>query len=163
MRTYRLQATTSLAQPIERVFPFFAEAKNLQNLTPPWLDFRIVKSPDALGPAATIDYRLRIRGIPLRWRSEITVWDPPRRFVDEQRRGPYRLWIHEHDFEPIDGGTRCHDRVTYAVSGGALVNRLVVEPDLRRLFDYRRRRLEEQFGPADRAANKAEIEIRPLA
>lgn len=161
MKTYCLEATTSLAAPLEQVFPFFADAENLQVLTPTWLDFRIVESPSAMTKGATIDYRLRIRGVPLRWRSEITVWDPPHRFVDEQRKGPYRLWIHEHDFEPHEGGTRCRDRLTYAVPGGPLVHRLLVRSDLLRLFDYRRRRLIERFGRASRSGDDG-IEIRPL-
>jgi ligand-binding SRPBCC domain-containing protein len=99
-----------------------------------------------------------VRGVPLRWRSEITAWEPPRRFVDEQRRGPYRLWIHEHTFEALDGGrTLCDDRVRYAVPGGGLANRLLVAPDLRRIFAHRARKLRERFGGAE---GEGEITIR---
>ena len=77
----------------------------------------------------------------MRWQGEITAWDPPKRFVDEQRRGPYRLWIHEHCFREKDGGTVVEDSVRYAALGGALINRLIVRPDLERIFDYRHRRL----------------------
>jgi ligand-binding SRPBCC domain-containing protein len=79
------------------------------------------------------------------WQSEITAWEPPRRFVDEQRRGPYRLWVHEHRFDAGDGGTLARDKVEYAVLGGGLVNRLFVVGDLRKIFDYRAEALKEQF------------------
>jgi ligand-binding SRPBCC domain-containing protein len=92
-----------------------------------------------------IDYRMRIHGIPVRWQSEITLWDPPRRFVDEQRRGPYRLWIHEHTFEAEGNSTLVRDRVQYAVPGGWLVQRLFVGRDVGRIFAYRRQKLAEVF------------------
>lgn len=97
---------------------------------------------------ALIDYRLRIHGLPLRWRSEITAWDPPRRFVDEQRRGPYRLWRHTHTFTEGVGGTIVHDRVRYAVLGGILIHKLLVERDVRTIFAYREKALREIFGAA---------------
>jgi ligand-binding SRPBCC domain-containing protein len=110
----------------------------------------LAQHPPEMGAGTVIDYRLRLHGIPLRWRSEITVWEPPRRFVDVQRRGPYRLWEHEHLFLPKDGGTLVQDRVRYAVPGGSLlaplVDRLLVRPDLERIFAYRRQRLKEIFG-----------------
>jgi ligand-binding SRPBCC domain-containing protein len=140
-----------LPLPPEDVFPFFAEARNLEQITPPWLSFYVLaQHPPEMGAGTVIDYRLRLHGIPLRWRSEITVWEPPRRFVDVQRRGPYRLWEHEHLFLPKDGGTLVQDRVRYAVPGGSLlaplVDRLLVRPDLERIFAYRRQRLKEIFG-----------------
>jgi len=95
-----------------------------------------------------IDYKLRIRGIPVRWQSEITVWEPPFRFVDEQRRGPYRTWIHEHRFEPRDEGTLVTDIVRYAVIGGPLIQRWLVSKDLVRIFDYRQKQLEKIFAEA---------------
>jgi ligand-binding SRPBCC domain-containing protein len=83
-------------------------------------------------PGAVIDYRLRLHGFPIRWQTEITSWEPPFRFVDEQRRGPYLLWIHEHRFEPLDGGTRVEDYVRYRPPGGWLVERLFVRRDVTR-------------------------------
>jgi ligand-binding SRPBCC domain-containing protein len=97
-------------------------------------------------PGALIDYRLRLWGIPLRWKTGITAWEPPRRFVDEQLRGPYRLWIHEHTFEEDGDGTVCGDFLRYAVPFGALANRLLVARDVRKIFAYRERRLREVFG-----------------
>jgi len=146
MRTFRLDSSVRLDAPRREVFAFFADPANLQVLTPGWLEFRLDSAPAGMGPGISIDYRLKVRGIPLRWRSRISAWDPPRRFVDEQERGPYRLWIHEHDFEEEGGGTVCRDRVTYAVPGGRLVERLVVRPDLERIFRHRRERLVERFG-----------------
>ena len=90
-----------------------------------------------------IDYRLRVHGVPVRWRTEITAWEPPHRFVDDQLRGPYRWWHHEHLFEAVDGGTRAVDRVDYAPTGGRLANRLLVQRDLERIFAYRQRVLAE--------------------
>lgn len=94
---------------------------------------------------ALIEYRLRWHGIPLRWTSRITEWEPPRRFVDEQVRGPYRMWRHEHLFEEVDGGTRVRDRVLYAVFAPDVVERLFVRRDVERIFAYRQERLRELF------------------
>lgn len=134
-------------RPLEEVFAFFAEARNLESITPPWLKFEIrTPGPIEMREGAVIDYRIRVHGIPMRWRSEITVWEPPHRFVDEQRKGPYRTWIHEHSFEERDGGTLVGDHVRYAAPGGRLIEKLVVERDLRRIFDHRLKRLEELLG-----------------
>jgi ligand-binding SRPBCC domain-containing protein len=149
MKTFRLESQIWLGRPLADVFPFFADARNLEHLTPPWLRFEVLTAGQISVSAGTrIDYRLRMRGIPLRWQSEITSWDPPRRFVDEQRRGPYRLWIHEHRFREHNGATLAEDRVQYAVPGGSLINRMLVAPDLARVFRYRRERLVELFGEA---------------
>ena len=128
----------------DEVFAFFSDPLNLESLTPPMLRFEIVsRGPLEVRAGLLIDYRIRLRGWPMAWRSEITVWEPPHRFVDEQRRGPYRAWIHEHRFEDRDGGTLVTDRVRYRVLGGAVADRLVVRRDLRAIFQYRRTRLEE--------------------
>jgi ligand-binding SRPBCC domain-containing protein len=92
-----------------------------------------------------IDYRLRVLGLSVRWQSEITAWQPPHRFVDEQRRGPYRLWHHEHTFTEQDGGTLVGDHVQYAVLGGALVERLFVRRDITAIFAYRQQKLAALF------------------
>jgi ligand-binding SRPBCC domain-containing protein len=146
MRTFDFERSITLPFPQERVFDFFARAENLELLTPPWLSFRILTpQPIRMGEGALIDYRLRLHGIPLRWRSEITIWEPPHRFVDAQRRGPYRLWVHEHRFTEVDGGTRVEDRVQYAVLGGTLIDKLLVAPDVKRIFDFRQERLRALF------------------
>lgn len=131
----------------EEVFPFFADARNLEVLTPPWLKFEVLTpQPIQIEEGTRIDYKLRLRGFPLRWQSEITVWDPPHRFVDEQCRGPYREWVHEHTFEPQNGGTLARDVVQYGVLGGAIVDRLIVRHDVERIFQFRREKLQELFG-----------------
>ena len=99
-----------------------------------------------MAPGTLIDYRLRLHGIPLFWRTEISVWEPPFRFVDQQLRGPYRLWHHLHTFEELDGGTFCRDVVDYAFFGGPLVHRWLVKPDLQRIFEFRALRMRQLLG-----------------
>ena len=153
MQTFR--CSVALVAPLDAVFGFFSNARNLEVLTPPWLRFRVLTEGEiSMSRGTQIDYRLRLRGVPLRWRSEVTAWEPPHRFVDEQVIGPYRSWIHEHRFEvekrPGRGAVViASDEVHYQAPGGWLVNRLFVEPDLRRIFSYRTARLRERFGTPD--------------
>ena len=136
-----------LPRPRDEVFAFFSDARNLDSITPPWVRFRVVTpGPIAMKAGALIDYKLRVRGFPIRWRTKITEWEPPVRFVDEQLRGPYRLWIHEHEFEPRDGGTLVRDRVRYAVAFDLLVHDLFVRHDVARIFAYRTEQLLRRFG-----------------
>jgi ligand-binding SRPBCC domain-containing protein len=145
-KTFWLKKQIWLAQPREKVFGFFADPQNLSRLTPAWLNFAMARAaPPVVKPGTLLDYRLRLRGIPIRWRSEITAWDPPNRFVDRQIKGPYSLWIHEHLFEEKQGGTLVRDNVQYAVPGGKLVQKLLVAPDLERIFNYRHQVLKELF------------------
>jgi ligand-binding SRPBCC domain-containing protein len=138
VRTFELTTTVTVPHDRDRVFAFFADAANLDALTPPWLNFTILTPlPIVMCPGAIIDYRLWLHGLPVKWRTEISRWSPPHEFVDEQRRGPYRRWHHTHTFTEVPGGTRVDDRVRYSVLGGSLVNRLFVEPDLRKVFGYR--------------------------
>lgn len=135
-----------LPSPRAKVFSFFADAANLQEITPDWLSFHMLTpAPITMAAGTRIQYRLKIRGFPLRWESEITVWEPPFRFVDEQRHGPYRSWIHEHTFTEKDGGTLVTDRVQYTVWGGVLVDRFLVRRDVKMIFDYRTRKLRSLF------------------
>lgn len=147
MKIHSLDYNLSLPRPIEEVFSFFADARNLEAITPPWLRFRIL-TPGAIEMAVgtRIRYRLRLRGIPIVWESEITAWEKPVRFVDEQRRGPYRLWRHEHRFAAEDNGTAVADHVDYSVPGGALVHSLFVLPELRKIFDYRQKKIIQLLG-----------------
>jgi ligand-binding SRPBCC domain-containing protein len=145
--TWELRACFRVPRPRPEVFAFFADAANLEALTPSLLAFHILTpQPIEMRPGAFIEYRLRVHGLPVRWKTEITAWEPPRRFVDEQLRGPYRLWIHEHTFEEDGDGTICGDFVRYAVPFGALANWLVVARDVRKIFAYREARLREIFG-----------------
>ena len=142
MSVHVLRREQRLPGTPEDVFPFFADARNLEAITPPFLGFRVV-TPDPIEMRAgtLIEYRLRLRGVPIRWRTRIAVWDPPRRFVDVQLSGPYRLWHHTHDFEPDGrGGTLMRDTVRYAIPFGALgrlAHRLVVRRDLDTIFGFR--------------------------
>lgn len=148
MKIFELNRELWLPRPLPEVFDFFADATNLERITPPWLEFRITTpTPIEMRPGATIDYRLKIHGLPIRWRSEITFWQPLQRFVDEQRKGPYRLWWHEHSFETRDGGTLARDRVRYSVWGGGLVQRLLVRRDVEEIFEYRSHALQHLFAP----------------
>jgi ligand-binding SRPBCC domain-containing protein len=143
---FTLETELWLPRPRDEVFRFFADAFNLEALTPPWLKFEVLTPrPIEMRAGLRIDYRLRLRGLPLRWQSEITAWEPPVRFVDEQRRGPYRAWIHQHTFEERDGGTLARDMVRYDVIGGRLVNRFFVRRDVRKIFEFRQERLREVF------------------
>lgn len=136
-RSFRLSVERVVEADQEHVFAFFAEPRNLERITPPWLGFRIVGEPPIMRRGALIDYRLRLHGIPLRWRTEITDWSPPHRFVDVQRRGPFALWEHRHDFEATTGGTLMRDTVDYSMALPHVSNRLVVARDLRAIFEYR--------------------------
>jgi len=146
MKSFHFEASLWLPRPRGEVFEFFSNALNLEKITPPWLQFEVVTpTPIQINQGTEIDYRLRIRGIPVQWQSRITAWDPPRRFVDEQVRGPYRVWIHEHRFSEKAGGTLCEDSVRYFPLGGALINKLFVERDVRQIFAYRSACLNEFF------------------
>jgi ligand-binding SRPBCC domain-containing protein len=142
--------TTSMRLPLarEQVFAFFAEAANLEQITPPELRFEIVTpTPLQIAAGTLIDYRLRLFGVPLRWQSQITCWDPPRTFVDVQRRGPYQCWIHTHRFREDGEGTIIEDAVEYALPYwplGELVSPLV-RRQLRRIFRYRQQAIQAYF------------------
>jgi ligand-binding SRPBCC domain-containing protein len=143
---FRLEAACLLPRSQEQLFEFFADAFQLQTITPPWLHFVVLTPPPIHIDAGTlIDYRLRLHGVPIRWRTRISVWEPGQRFVDEQIRGPYRRWQHEHLFEPVDGGTLCRDIVDYAVWGGRVIDALLVRRDVKSIFEFRQRKLHELF------------------
>ena len=152
-RQFTLAAEQRLPLPPAELFPFFADAHNLEQITPPWLHFRVLTpAPIAIGEGTLIRYRLRLHGVPLSWLTRITAWDPPRGFVDEQLRGPYRLWRHRHTFEHDGDGTVARDRVDYALRGGDLLQdiaqSLLVRRDLERIFTYRGERLAELYSAA---------------
>jgi ligand-binding SRPBCC domain-containing protein len=144
MKTSAFETQQWLPLPAQDVFNFFSDAFNLELLTPPWIQFRVITPPPIeMHQGTVIDYRLKLRGIPVRWQSQITVWEPPYRFVDEQLRGPYRKWVHRHTFIESNGGTLARDHVDYAVPGRVLVRKLLVERDLRKIFQYRQQKLRE--------------------
>ncbi|MBI1189428.1 MAG: CDP-paratose 2-epimerase [Tepidisphaera sp.] len=156
-REHVLDVSVWLPVPRARLFPFFADAANLNLITPPWVHFRILTPmPVEMREGTLLDYRIRLRGVPIRWRTRISAWEPDRRFVDEQLKGPYYLWRHEHTFEVRDGGTLCRDRVTYSHPGGALVHKWLVGPDVAKIFEYRQSRLLELFGRTARPGDQGQ-------
>jgi ligand-binding SRPBCC domain-containing protein len=142
MRTHRLERAQVVRRSREEVFAFFARARNLESITPPWLRFEVLTpEPVAMRAGTLIEYRLRLHRLPLRWTSRIEEWEPGAAFVDRQVRGPYRLWHHRHEFAPHADGTVVRDRVDYALPLGVLgevAGALVVHRDLERIFDFRR-------------------------
>jgi ligand-binding SRPBCC domain-containing protein len=137
-----LERSQRIEVPIERAFALYGDALNLEPMTPPWLHFEVTTPRRITMQAGTLlDYRLRLHGVPIRWRTRIETWEPPHGFVDTQLRGPYSLWEHTHAFEADgDGATVIHDRIRYAIPFGPigmLANVLFVRRDLRRIFDYR--------------------------
>lgn len=142
-RIHLLERQQRVPHPIAEAFAFYGDARNLERITPPWLGFEVTTSgPIEMGVGTLIEYRLRLHRLPVRWRTRIEAWEPPRRFVDAQVKGPYSLWEHGHEFEE-DGpeATIIRDRVRYSIPFGPLgefANRVLVRRDLRQIFDYRR-------------------------
>jgi ligand-binding SRPBCC domain-containing protein len=141
-RFHVLEREQFVPTSVETTYRFFADARNLEVITPPWLSFRVVTEGEIrMAVGTTIDYRIRMLGVPMAWRSLISRWEPGVAFVDEQVEGPYRWWHHLHTFEAHEGGTILRDRVEYAVPGGPLaplVHAVFVAGRLRRIFDFRR-------------------------
>ena len=151
MREELFLAVQDLPAPRDQVFAFFSDPANLEALTPPWLAFEVLTpAPLPRGEGAVFDYRIRVRGLPIRWRTLIESFVPGERFVDRQIAGPYALWHHTHRFEDRPGGgTRMTDQVRYRLGWGPLgrlVAALWVRRDVERIFAYRRKILAERFG-----------------
>ena len=144
-----LERTLYLPCPREQVFRFFAQAENLSLVTPPELKFEILSPlPITMRVGTLIDYRIRLHGIPMRWRTRIERWDPPQLFIDSQLKGPYRLWIHHHEFREMGEGTEITDRVWYRLPSLGPMNRLVhamVRRQLDDIFDYRAEAVQQAF------------------
>jgi ligand-binding SRPBCC domain-containing protein len=157
---HRLERSQRIRRPIGEVFPFFADAANLEAITPGFLRFRITSSlPIQMKEGAEILYSLSMYGIPFRWRTRITDWQPGMRFVDEQAKGPFALWRHVHTFEAQGpNSTLMRDEVAYKVPFGPLgdiVNRLLVRRTVAKIFDHRFRKIQEIFeGRADDAQSR---------
>jgi ligand-binding SRPBCC domain-containing protein len=149
VRTHLLARSQHVPAPPDEVFEFFADAHNLEAITPPWLGFRVLTpGPIEMRPGALIEYRLALHRVPVRWLTRIDEWEPGRSFVDVQVRGPYRLWHHTHSFEERGRGTLVVDRVRYALPLGplgALAHAVVVRRDLERIFDHRHAAIAQRF------------------
>lgn len=141
-----LERTQWVPVELHRAFEFFADPQNLAAITPPWLHFQIVEAPERAQRGARIRYRLRIKGLTVRWLTEITEWHAPHTFTDVQLSGPYRVWQHTHRLNSVAGGTELYDHVRYRVPGGAPVDRAIVWPLLDEIFDYRRAWIAERLG-----------------
>jgi ligand-binding SRPBCC domain-containing protein len=146
---YILERKELVRAPLAEVFKFFEDPGNLQDITPGWMHFRdMTKGYPPMRVGQTTVHQLRWFGVKLRWESHIVEYDPPARFVDVQTRGPYRSWRHEHIFEEVQEGTLVTDHVRYSLPLGILgeiVHALIVNRQLRRIFDYRTMRLKERF------------------
>lgn len=145
----QLHRRIEIALPRHEVFAFFASAENLGVITPPELDFRILTPlPIEMREGATIDYRIGLWGIPMRWKTAITKWNPPYDFTDVQLSGPYRTWIHSHRFFESAAGTLIVDHVDYELPFGPLgaIARPLVRRQLDRIFDYRSQRVLQLLG-----------------
>lgn len=140
------ESEVNIPRPLDEVFAFFSDARNLELITPPALGLRVVNPGGIeMRPGALIDYTLKVRGVPMRWRTKITVWEPGRRFVDEQLKGPYRQWIHEHTFRTHPEGTWMRDEVRYRVPLDWMVHGWLVRPDIERIFAFRSSVIQKQF------------------
>lgn len=162
-RIHRLERTEQIQRPLDAVFSFFADATNLEAITPPFLRFGILgPRPVEMRPGARIDYAMSLFGVPVRWRTRITEWEPGVRFVDEQEAGPYAFWRHTHEFVPRGDATLVRDVVEYALPLGplgTLAHLLFVRRTLTRIFDFRRdatRRLLDAAGPERDRARRAQ-------
>jgi ligand-binding SRPBCC domain-containing protein len=159
MAEHILTRKLTLGLPIEQVFEFFADAGNLERITPPGLNFKIITpQPIDIKKGALIDYQLKLRGLPITWKTEISEWNPPHSFVDQALKSPYKQWIHRHTFTEIEKGkTLIEDEVRY---------RLPLEPfgdlalwfvrrELNYIFDYRQKVVAEILQPKAKAAGNS--------
>jgi ligand-binding SRPBCC domain-containing protein len=151
MKPHSIVRKTIIKRPLEEVFQFFSKAENLNLLTPPELEFKILTPlPIKMRAGALIDYRIKLNGIPFKWKTKISTWNPPHQFIDEQIKGPYVRWHHTHSFKDLgDGRTEMIDRVEFLSPGWILepiINALFIEKRVAQIFKYREQKLTEIFG-----------------
>ncbi len=159
-----LERVQRVAAPLSTVSAFFETPDNLERITPPFLNFRILTSGVKMEKGAIIEYRLKMRGIPMGWRTRIDEYVPGERFVDFQEKGPYRYWHHLHTFRAIDGGTELVDRVTYELPFGplgAVAHAVFVRAELARIFDHRFEVAKELFGDLDGNSRARGVDATP--
>lgn len=149
MRAHVFEAEQRVQAPLADVFEFFSHPGNLERITPPWLSFSLTGgTPETVGAGTLIAYKLRLHGVPVGWVTRIEEFEPQRRFVDTQLRGPYRLWHHRHEFEADGDATIVRDRVRYQLPFGilgALAHLAFVRRDVERIFAHRHRAIEQIF------------------
>ena len=151
MRTYTLHCELLVKRPLKETFAFFENPANLAKITPPWLSFNIITKGAAMGENAQFDYLIKLFGIPMKWRSLITKYDPPFSFADEQLIGPYKTWHHEHTFVQTTNGIKVGDHLQYTLPMGplgAIAQELMVKHQLNAVFRYRQTALAKIF-PGD--------------
>jgi ligand-binding SRPBCC domain-containing protein len=150
---YVLECEFVTRASISDTFAVFADPYNLAKITPPWLGFRIVTDGLVMRRGAEIDYSFRSMGVPMKWKTVISAYDPPSLFVDEALRSPYKFWRHQHTFRETQDGTAVGDRVEYALPFGPLghlVHAVAVAPQLRQIFNYRQEAIAKLLGGAVR-------------
>ena len=141
MKTYYLEKIQFINAPIEKIFDFFSKPENLKKITPEKLSFKILTpTPIVMNKGTLIDYTIRLFKIPIHWRTVITDYDPPHKFVDQQLKGPYVFWHHTHTFEEKDGGVEMIDKVSYVIPMGLLgrfMHFIWIKNDLKKIFSHR--------------------------
>jgi ligand-binding SRPBCC domain-containing protein len=156
MKTYSLHRRQLIRRPLQEVFRFFSRPENLAEITPASLGFQMLTpQPIVMKDGAVIDYLITLFGLPLRWRTLITEFSPPHRFVDLQLRGPYAYWHHTHSFVETDDGTIVADEVRYALPFGLLgraAHTIVIRRQLNHVFDFRARILEQYFSSSSKTS-----------
>lgn len=140
-KEYLFEAELLIPAPVEKVFEFFSDAQNLERITPEILNFKIVTPlPIRMQKGTLIDYKIKIRGVPAKWKTLIDAWEPPFLFIDSQINGPYKMWQHTHSFKTVEGGTLMKDSVRYSLPFGIfgqLVHPFLVRPDVEKIFRHR--------------------------
>jgi ligand-binding SRPBCC domain-containing protein len=149
MQPHTIIRKTIINRPLEEVFQFFSKAENLNLLTPPELSFKILTPlPIKMQAGTLIDYRIKLNGIPFNWRTEISTWKVNECFVDQQLKGPYKIWHHTHSFTAVKEGTLMIDEVKYLSPGWILeplIEKFFIKKKVEGIFDYRNSKLKEIF------------------
>ena len=159
---YRLTDRFLVQADLQKTWAFFSDANNLPKITPPAMKFRIDHSPPGgIEQDSLFDYTVHINGLPIKWKTLIIEWSPPRQFVDLQLSGPYALWHHRHTFEETEDGVACGDTVVYKLPFGPLgriAQPLIVRRQLLEIFRFRRTAIERLLGPLKPLQSDVKIE-----
>ena len=149
MKTFEINMKQYINKPLEVVFEFFSKPENLEMITPKSLSFNILTpTPIKMEKGSLIDYTIRLFGVPIHWRTLISDYEPPFRFVDQQIKGPYTFWHHTHTFRLVEGGVEIIDQVKYSLPLGwlgTLVHAIWVRKDLEKIFEYRKSVIQNYF------------------